>query len=189
MPTRTRVLVLPGYATSDTSTQLIRASLAGRGHRPHGWRLGRNVGPTEHTTRDLGERLRELYDRDGKPVALVGWSLGGLYAHWIAAASPHLVHSVVTLGSPLNRVSGRRPSLRVPTTSVYSKNDRVVPWEMSLVDTTVPRHQNVEVRTGHIGLGFDPAVLHLIGDRVSQDPREWKPFKAPLLMRPAFPST
>lgn len=185
----TRVLVIPGLATSDHSTQIIRSSLALRGHKAQRWRLGRNEGPNEHTASALSARLKELFDRDGQPVAIVGWSLGGSYAHWLAHATPHLVHSVVTLGSPLRR-NGRPPSrLRVPTTSVYTRKDRVVPWRMSLLDTRHPKHENVEVRGSHFTLGVDPAVLHLINDRVEQEPASWRPFEPPRLLRPAFPTT
>lgn len=184
----TRVLVIPGFAASDHSTQVIRSSLALRGHNAQRWRLGRNAGPSEATTRALSDRLEELHQRDGRPIALVGWSLGGLYSHWLAHETPHLVHSVTTLGSPL-RSNDRSPrALSVPVTSVYTRKDRVVPWRMSLLDPRLAEHQNVEVRGSHFSLGFDPAVLFLIGDRVEQEPGAWQPFVPPLLFRPAFPA-
>lgn len=184
----TRVLVIPGLAASDHSTQLIRSSLALRGHNAQRWRLGRNTGPSEATAAGLADRLKELHQRDGQPVALVGWSLGGLYSHWLAQKTPHLVHSVTTLGSPLGR-SGRAPrALSVPVTSVYTRGDRVVPWRNSLLDSTLRRHQNVEVRGTHLTLGVDPAVLYLINDRVEQDPATWQPFRPPRVFRPAFPA-
>lgn len=184
----TRVLVIPGLATSDHSTQIIRSSLALRGHKAQRWRLGRNEGPSEATAGALADRLAELHGRDGHPVALVGWSLGGLYAHWLARATPHLVHSVITLGSPLRRNDQPPKALRVPATSVYTRNDRVVPWRLSLVDQRHSRHENVEVRGSHFTLGVDPAVLYLINDRVEQEPTAWRQFEPPLLLRPAFPA-
>lgn len=184
----TRVLVIPGYATTDYSTQIIRSSLALRGHNAQRWRLGRNVGPSEETATALSDRLEELHRRDGQRVALVGWSLGGLYSHWLARETPHLVHSVTTLGSPLRNNDRPPRALSVPVTSVYTRKDRVVPWRMSLLDPRFPQHQNVEVRGSHFSLGFDPAVLFLINDRVEQEPSTWQPFQAPLLFRPAFPT-
>lgn len=189
MVVRRRVLVLPGYAASDQSTQVIRAALAGRGHRTHGWRLGRNTGPDETTTSGLIERVEDLSQREGAPIALVGWSLGGVYAHWIARTRPDLVLNVVTLGSPL-RKNGQPPRpLAVPVTSVYSRGDRVVPWTASQIDDSSWRHENVQVRAGHIAMGFDPAVLFLIENRVRQDPLRWKPFVPPWSLRLGFPST
>ncbi len=186
---RTPVLVLPGLAASDRSTQVIRTSLVSAGHYAHGWRLGRNQGPTDAMVADLRARLFEVYERHHRRVALVGWSLGGLYAHWLARADPDRIHSVTTLGSPLARNGSLPPALDVPTTSVYSRNDRIVPWRASLIDDRAPRHQNVESRSSHLTLGFDPAVLHLINDRVGQRPEQWERFEPPIWLRLAFPTT
>lgn len=187
MAPRAPVLVLPGLATSDLSTQLIRSSLIGRGHWTHGWGLGRNRGPSEATAEAVAARLDELYDRHGRPVALVGWSLGGWFAHRLARATPEKVHCVISLGSPLTRQDRRARPLPVPTTSVFSKRDVIVPWRSSLVDGDADRHENIEVRSTHLTLGLDPAVLHVIGDRVRRDPARWRPFSPPLLLSPAFP--
>ena len=189
MATRGPVLVLPGLAAGDVSTQAIRSSLRALGHRSHGWRLGRNSGPSPALARSLTARLDELHERYDQPIALVGWSMGGWYAHQLAQQSPAKVHCIVTLGSPLARSDGRRLSQLVPTTSFFSKNDRVVPWRNSLVDTDAPRHENVEVRSGHLLLGIDPAVLYAIGDRVGQDLSTWSPFVPPRFLAAAFPSS
>ena len=187
MTARTRVLVLPGLAAGDRSTQAIRTSLMARGNPAHGWQLGRNSGPNEQTIPLLTKRLTELFDRDGEPIAIVGWSMGGLYAHWLAQAVPNLVHSVTSLGSPLRKQGSPARVLRVPTTSVYSRRDRIVPWRSSRVSSTADRHENIEVRSSHLTLGFDPAVLYLINDRINQSPNDWQPFEAPTLLRTAFP--
>jgi pimeloyl-ACP methyl ester carboxylesterase len=187
MATRPAVLVLPGLAASDVSTQAIRSSLIARGHWAHGWRLGRNRGPSAGLTKLLDARLEELFLRHSRPIALVGWSMGGWYAHELARKSPGKVHCVVSMGSPLARSGSRRPRLQVPTTSIFSRKDRVVPWENSLVDADAPRHENVEVRSGHLTLGIDPAVLYAVGDRVSRQPSAWTPFVPPRFLSSAFP--
>jgi hypothetical protein len=183
---RVPVLVLPGLAAGDGSTAAIRATLASQGHRVHRWNLGRNR-PTPELADALRSRLFDLAERYEAPIAIVGWSLGGLYAHRLAEFAPNQVRSVTTLGSPLsdgNQLAG----LTVPTTSIYSKNDRVVPWSTSVVDDRKSRHENVEVRSNHYTLGIDPAVMYVISDRVRRDPDRWEPFKSPALMRAAFPS-
>ena len=181
-----RALILPGLATSDRSTGAIRSSLMLQGVRAHRWNLGTNR-PTPELSDALRRRFFDIVERAGRPIALVGWSLGGLYAHRLAEFSPNNVRCVVTLGSPLAG-SGPRPRLDVPTTSIYSRNDRVVPWQRSLVDDTAARHENIEVRSTHFTLGFDPAVMAVIGDRVRRDPDRWKPFRVPWPMASAFPS-
>jgi pimeloyl-ACP methyl ester carboxylesterase len=180
------VLVLPGLAASDGSTIAIRSALTAQRCRVHRWNLGRNVGPTPEMATALRARFLDLVDRAGEPMVLVGWSMGGLYAHRLAAQSPEHVRCVVTLGSPLG--AGKiRPRLEVPTTSIYSRNDSVVPWSHSIVDGEAPQHENVEVRSPHLLLGFDPAVIYAIGDRVRQDADRWEPFRAPMTLRGAFP--
>lgn len=185
---RTSVLVFPGYNASDRSTVVLRAAVAAGGHEVHGWGMGRNEGPSDRTKAGLVARLTELSERRDQPVALIGWSLGGAYAHWLARSMPELVRSVVTLGSPLNR-DGTPPALMMPTTSVYSRNDRIVHWQTSLLDEATARHENIEVRSLHAGLGFDPAVLWVIGDRLRRSPGRWKPFESPVWLRPAFPNS
>ena len=81
------VIVLPGLAASDTSTRYLRRYLRNLGYFVHGWRLGRNVGPTDFITSGLRERMVALRETHGQPMSLVGWSLGGIYAREIARGS------------------------------------------------------------------------------------------------------
>jgi hypothetical protein len=69
---------------------------------------------------------------------------------------------------------------------VYSRTDGVVRWQICL-DVEDEQHDNVEVRGSHIGLGFNPAALYVIGDRLAQPADSWRPFRAPPLLRAAFP--
>jgi pimeloyl-ACP methyl ester carboxylesterase len=169
------VLVLPGLGASDTSTRPLRWFLDRLGYRTHGWGLGRNAGPSRRVSAALDDLLAALVDEHGRCVSLVGWSLGGVYASALAGHAPHRVRSVITLGSPL---AGRRMPVGVPTTSVYSRSDSIVPWRASILRAG-PLHENVEVRGSHLGLGHNPAVLVVVADRLSQPEHAWKPFVAP----------
>ena len=177
--------MLPGMGAGDTSTVAIRSTLASQGYRVHKWKLGQNL-PTPQLQRALRSRFFDVAERYDEPIALVGWSLGGLYSHRLAEFAPQHVRSVITLGSPLNDGS-RLPSLPVPTTSIYSRNDRVVSWSRSLVDDRKPRHENIEVRSTHLTLGIDPAVMLVISDRLRRKPDRWKPFRTPPLMGALYP--
>jgi pimeloyl-ACP methyl ester carboxylesterase len=92
------VLVIPGFLASDSSTTCLRAALDGAGYDAHGWGLGVNRGARA----DLLERLGEQVEAFGEPVALVGWSLGGVYAREVAKLLPDAVERVITLGSPFS---------------------------------------------------------------------------------------
>jgi pimeloyl-ACP methyl ester carboxylesterase len=170
------VLVLPGLGGGDTSTRPLRWFLDRLGYRTHRWDLGRNDGPSRRLSAALDERLATLVDQHRRRVSLVGWSLGGVYASALAEHAPHHVRCVITLGSPL---AGRpRMPVGVPTTSVYSRSDSIVPWRASILPAA-PLRENVEVRGSHLGLGHNPAVLVVVADRLSQPEQAWQPFVAP----------
>ena len=206
------VLVLPGLLADDVSTRALRIVLRRLDYRVHGWRLGRNIGPTEACLNGMRNRLDDLHGRYGRPVSLIGWSLGGIFARDLARRTPDSVRQVVTLGSPfrLTRHSQSRASkvfdryshlhvehrslplepdgspLQVPATSIYSHLDGIVHWQTCL-DTPGERCENIAVMASHLGLGHHPASIWAITDRLAQPEGSWKPFKAPLFLRPAFP--
>ena len=94
------------------------------------------------------QRLEAIYD--GRPVLLVGWSLGGMFARELAYRCPDKVRAVVTLGSPFSgdlktntnirefyeRIAGHDVDLPpferhpgkppVPTLAFWSRRDGIV---------------------------------------------------------------
>jgi pimeloyl-ACP methyl ester carboxylesterase len=208
------VLVLPGLAASDESTRPLRWFLRNRGYHTHGWRLGRNTGPSDRIRAGLRDRVRSIADQHGRRISLVGWSLGGIYARETARLAPDAVRLVVTLGSPfryLDRTarsdvplrdtpadpdhSGRlrrdvgddaSRSLAVPTTAIYTRSDGVVPWQLC-VERPGPQRENVEVHGSHIGLGHNPAVLVVVADRLAQPEGSWAPFRPPPRLAALYP--
>jgi pimeloyl-ACP methyl ester carboxylesterase len=198
------VLVLPGFLADDPSTVPLRSILRGQGYWVHGWQLGRNLGPTPDVVAGLAERLVALHDRHGAPVSVIGWSLGGIYARRLAREHPDLVRQVITLGSPFRITPDQRSAvsalydrlstrhvpmddefevmsepLTVPTTAIYTRTDGVVRW-WQCIESVGPERENIEVRGSHSGLGFNPAVIVAISDRLAQRPDRWRPFRAPL---------
>jgi pimeloyl-ACP methyl ester carboxylesterase len=181
------VVVLPGLAASDASTLPLRRFLRGLGYHVHGWRLGRNQGPTQRIVSGLETRfstLRELHE--SAPISIVGWSLGGIYAREIARRDPDSVRQVITLGSPF-RMTGQARSLRVPVTNVYTKGDGIVSWR-DCIDSPGPRRENIEVRGSHCGLGVNAAALLVIADRLAQPAGTWEPFVPKRRYSMLFPS-
>jgi pimeloyl-ACP methyl ester carboxylesterase len=199
------VLVLPGFTAGDVSTRPMRWFLRDRGYFTHGWRLGRNLGPTERIIDGMRARVEALLAQHGQRITIIGWSLGGIYAREIARSAPAAVRQVITLGSPF-RLTGRpgasnaeplfklvspmfqeapperlvpedrRPRLPVPATAVYTRTDGIVPWQ-SCVESTGPRRESIEVRGSHSGLGHHPAVLLTIADRLAQPEGTWERFE------------
>jgi pimeloyl-ACP methyl ester carboxylesterase len=94
------VLVFPGLLAGDSSTVPLRAFLRWLGYDVRGWDLGRNHGPSEAVLAGLPRAVLDHAMRTGRPVSLVGWSLGGIYAREMARRHPRQVRQVITLGSP-----------------------------------------------------------------------------------------
>ncbi len=207
------VLVLPGFTATDGSTLEMRALLRRLGYRTYGWKLGTNLGPTPNVVEGLEERLIYISEREGQPVTVIGWSLGGIYARHLARRHPKLVRQVITMGSPFRMLPGDPSAARrvwnsvasfhdqtamarmaeansellpVPSTSIYTRTDGIVHWKNCL-ETRGPRSENVEVFGSHCGLGFNPSVAMVVADRLAQDQGSWKRFRAPVWAAAAFP--
>lgn len=202
------VLVLPGFMASDLSTRALRGFLRSLGYSVHGWKLGRNRGPSTETVSGLAQRLHELRTRYGQRVSLIGWSLGGVYARELARHFPADVRQVITLASPFRDVNavnvprfllarrGAHPGedsfrerlcapLEVPMTAIYSRTDGIAAWRSCIVESG-PRSESIEVDSSHLGIGHHPVVLLTIADRLAQPEGAWKPFAPPKRWRWPF---
>ena len=199
------VLVLPGFLADDSSTVTLRTVLRSHGFRARGWRMGTNLGPTRRLWEGAQHKLDRLYADTGRPVTLIGHSLGGIFARELARAHPEKVRQVITLGSPYRLSSSDEPTvttvghlyhalrglhtdafetgdreehrtpLVTPATSIYSRRDGVVPWQ-TCIDIDRPLAENVEVRSSHCGMGVHPEALAVILDRLHQPEDDWAPY-------------
>jgi pimeloyl-ACP methyl ester carboxylesterase len=206
------VMVLPGFLASDSSTAVLRWYLGRLGYAVAGWNLDRNLGPTDRVLDELPRSLTALAADTGGPVSLVGWSLGGVYARELARHQPELTRQVITLASPFGLSDSRssrahrvyqrqahrhaatrlptpeqraRP-LEVPSTAVFSRWDGIVS-RAACTGPETDRHENVEVRCGHLGFGVDPATLWLIADRLAVPAGQWHRFRPPPVLRLLYP--
>ena len=197
------VVVLPGFMAGDANTVALRRYVSLLGYEVHGWGNRTNRGATTRNVAALRALVARLARSSGRPVTVIGWSLGGHFAYQLARADPRHVRQVITLGSPArlrwpssqvgSRLADRIPSslarapglarpwdgpgsLRVPVTAIYSRADGVVDWRSCLVPKA-HRRENVQVHGSHLGLAHNPAALHVIADRLAQDPGRWAPFR------------
>ncbi len=208
------ILVLPGFMADDASTFVLRRFLKSRGYRVHGWGLGRNLGAHAGLSSQLRGCLENLHDRyEGQSISLVGQSLGGTFSRVLAQEHPDYVRMVITLGSPFavwggtaqftehlyERLNHQTPQevanemlervsqpLPVPSTSIYSKQDGVVSWPMSLQKGGKDA-ENIEVVCSHIGMGLNPSVLYATAHRLAQPEGRWRPFAPSGTLRMFYP--
>lgn len=94
------VLVIPGFMTGDGATFVLRRYLNQQGFVAYPWQQGRNPGLRHDIYQALEQQVNELYQRHGRRVSIVGWSLGGLYARVLGHHLGNKIRQVITLGSP-----------------------------------------------------------------------------------------
>ena len=196
------VIVYPGLGVGAWSTSRLRSALAAAGFESIDWGFGQNRGPRGSLAQwldTLSAAVESASARQGRKVSLVGWSLGGIYAREIARNVPDAVRQVITLGSPFGAeaesthagwlyrlLSGSKPpqsrryleelkrALPVPSTSVFSKSDGIVPGRGCL-QKPGPFSENVEVPgVSHLGMGTNRTVLALVAERLAQPEGRWK---------------
>lgn len=185
------VLVMPGFLSGDWATAPLRGVLNAIGHRAEGWQLGRNVGLRPGRFEALEARFLDFAAKAGRPVALVGWSLGGLYAVELARRYPEAVRHVITLGSPVSgrltannawklyeRVAGHpidMPPLDwqpgalplVPMTAIAARGDGIV-HPLAARVRAGPLAENLTVPGTHAGLGWNAHAIRIIADRLAR---------------------
>jgi pimeloyl-ACP methyl ester carboxylesterase len=199
------VLVLPGILNSDLMTMPLRGFIDELGYTTYSWDGGINTGFSKNTAKHLAKRLDDIYRAEGKKVALVGHSLGGIYARELAREFPDKVSKVITMGSAFgidDELGAITPSLRlvfraasfnnpaitdlaiirrslipppVPTTSILTDTDGIVNSRACL-NPKGRRVENIVVHGGHAGIFMNPGTLLALADRLAEPVQHWKPF-------------
>jgi len=208
------VIVVPGLWAADCTMWALRRYLTKCGYDAQGWAMGRNLagrgwageisdlsdgwakgerdrqnngeGSVPALCDEFGASVKRRSEALGRPVALVGWSLGGMLAREAARDYPDHVNVVITLGTPIvggpryTFVNGRyrrrgldvdwiaeqtikrhETPIRCPVVSLYSKQDAVVHWSAS-IDRWTPHAVHHEVDCTHTAYGFHPPTFEII---------------------------
>lgn len=176
------VMLLPGFGAHPMRMRRMMKSLEDAGHAADEWGLGFNLGPTPENFAFLLARVARLAREYDAPVALVGWSLGGLFAREIARRQPQAVSKVITLGTPFSGdphannawrayhfVTGHAvdaPPVEcnfavkppVPTIALWSPKDGVIA-PRSAAGWPHERDRAVALRCNHLAFASDPAAI------------------------------
>jgi hypothetical protein len=96
------VMFIPGFMAGDLSLAPMARFVGWLGHRSDYGGIWSNTRCPRATLEQLSAKLQALHERYEAPVAIVGQSLGGVYARELAAREPDRIERVITLGSPIN---------------------------------------------------------------------------------------
>ncbi|MEO8102128.1 MAG: alpha/beta fold hydrolase [Betaproteobacteria bacterium] len=197
------VIIFPGMATDGRAVAPLRKHCESLGYTAFDWGRGYNTGPQgdfDAWLHELATHISGLLKEFDQQPTLIGLSLGGLYARELAKLLTPQVRQVITIGTPFNAAAdhtnvgwlfrlltrssrGIDPELSarlrtpppVPTTSIYSRSDGIVAWQTCRHDVDAPEIQDIEVDGSHCGMGWNPAVLDVIANRLGQRPGKWRP--------------
>ncbi|HET8970322.1 MAG TPA: alpha/beta fold hydrolase [Candidatus Nanopelagicales bacterium] len=99
-PSRLPVVLVPGFLAGDFAMRPMSDALRAAGHWTGRSGIAPNVGCTLTLAAALTERVAQVAQDRGSPVALVGWSRGGTIGKLVALRRPDLVASLITLATP-----------------------------------------------------------------------------------------
>jgi pimeloyl-ACP methyl ester carboxylesterase len=185
------VIVIPGFLAPDMSTARLRDFLIRQNFRPVSWIGGINLGPVRQVMAGLQIQIRGLAEQAGRPVSLVGVSLGGTTARQVAKCCPERIARVITLVSPIRMpvVTPLAPLAEaaallwdaqevrdlaaiaepppVPLTAIISRDDGIIDWEASR-PAPGDKVEVVEITGPHMSICSNPEAQRIIADRLAR---------------------
>lgn len=180
-------VLVPGFQSPEWALSPLCWWLRKMGHGAQGWGRGTNRGRLEGDVVAMVGLVQQLAEEAGRPVAMVGWSLGGVIAREVAREAPDAVDQVITFGSPVvggpsytlaarlygpelcakaarrAAVRERERPLRQPVTVLFTRQDGVVSWP-ACIDRVSPYARHVEVQSRHMTLGIDPDLWRVLSE-------------------------
>ena len=183
-----RIILLPGFMTTESSMFPVKHFLKQIGYAPEYWGLGLNRGNVEESRDAMIKKILEEGSDD--KIDLVGWSLGGVVAREIARSIPEKVNSIFLFGSPIKgpkftvgaEIYGENETQRItnlleeleeskpiqtPTSIIFSKKDSIVSWP-SCIDSTNAHVRHYEVSSTHFSMGIDPQIWSLLASHLEE---------------------
>ena len=209
------IITIPGFMGADGSTSQLRRFLVKRGYNAIPWSKGRNAADKQPSSLDafldyresiedeVAEQVRSEFERSGRKITLVGWSLGGLYSVALAHRFPQWIRQVITLGTPFGDPRGtslynilgrvynnevevdeealqrwvqhtyRGGKLRVPILTLYSESDGIVGAGIARCEGDPHYVTNIAVMASHVGFPFNPLVYGVIANHLVEPHERW----------------
>ena len=184
-------IVIPGLLSPDMTTQRLRDFLTRQDFIAYSWTCGLNIGPMPKVIAEVERQLREVAGKCGKPVSLVGISLGGVVAREVAKSCPGAIARVITLVAPihlpvatplaplaeaasllwdledLDALGAIAEPPPVPLTAVVSRDDGVIDWHAA-VPPESEWVEVVEICGPHMTVCSNAQVQHIVAERLAR---------------------
>jgi pimeloyl-ACP methyl ester carboxylesterase len=98
------VILMPGLGGGDQTLLVLAGWLQRLGYRPRVCGFVANVSCSQTAMERVERQLEQIHGRDGRRVALIGHSRGGLYARALACRRPERVSHAIALGAGLRQM-------------------------------------------------------------------------------------
>jgi pimeloyl-ACP methyl ester carboxylesterase len=95
------VVLVPGFLTTDAYLAEMYFWLRRIGYAPHFSGIGVNAGCVHTLTDRLEKTIVGVHDDTGRPIRIIGHSLGGFLARKVALRRPEIVSHVISLAAPI----------------------------------------------------------------------------------------
>ncbi len=95
------VVLVPGFLTTDAYLVEMYFWLRRIGYSPHLSGIGLNADCVHALTKRLEKTVEDVHADGGRPVRIIGHSLGGSLARRVALERPDIVTQIISLGSPI----------------------------------------------------------------------------------------
>lgn len=121
------VVVVPGFLGSDVYLYELYLWLKRIGYTPYLSNIGWNADCLNTLTKRLTGTIRKAYKETGKPVHLIGHSLGGVLSRSAVIQNRKKIGSVITLASPFRGVRSHPGVVELSEkirNRIFNKRDR-----------------------------------------------------------------
>jgi triacylglycerol lipase len=118
------VVLVPGFISGDIALGYLGRQLRRAGFRTFPSGIGANLGCTDVMVDRLTRRVEAVVAAEGRPVALVGHSRGGMIVNLVTRRRPDLVAGVVVLCAPVTGTLAVAPHVRAQLEWLFRLHQR-----------------------------------------------------------------
>jgi triacylglycerol lipase len=120
------VILVPAFMTTDAYLLEMYFWLQRMGYTPFLSGIGVNAGCIRASTRRLEKTVDNVYAETGRPIHIIGHSLGGSLARRVALQRPDIIAQLISLGSPLQSLQAH-PALMAPARLMGERIQHTLP--------------------------------------------------------------